>query len=431
MKKKNRTIPTIIGIFTLTITLAVGLLLVRGKQLFKLQASGDITPSGVRITNITDSAFTVSWTTKKNVASFVIWGESIDDLKNTNQDELGSTGYMHSATITNLGSAKAYYFKINSDGNDYDNEGLAWQTTTGVGLESPAEPRSVSGTLLKATGTPESGALIFLSATGASPMSTVTSDNGSFVFPVSELRDSTLTGYFNFAEDAVIEISAQAGPDGTSSAQIKYSASENVPQMILGQVHDFKNLPEDTASTQEIPEANIEKPPVVSTDSGTSGFAVDNIKIATPSAKKVTLDSIENGETITSTKPEFFGKGPNGATVTITVNSTTPITTTVTVDSSGNWKWDPPKNLEPGNHKVTITWKDTKGVVQTLTKDFIVEAAEGAPAFVSTPSASTSATPVATLPPQPVSGFELPTLMLFLLAGALIVFGGTAFYLGM
>jgi hypothetical protein len=425
MKKHSKTIPTIIGIILLVVTSAVGVILVQGKQMFRLRASVDSEPQNVRISNVSDANFSVTWTTRKSLTSFVTWGEGPQALTNMEQDDLG-VGYLHAVTIRNLSPVKTYYFKINSDGVDYGNNGSPWQATTGGALEPPSEAKSVSGTLLKVTGTPAGKALVFLSVSGAIPMSTTTSDNGSFVFPISQLRTSDLSGYFGLVSDTIIEISAQGGPDGASSAQIKFASSRNVPPMILGQVHDFLNLPASSGDSSDEDlalRANLESPDEA-TDSGQSGFALDDIKISTPSAKTVTLDNVDNGETINSTVPEFFGQAPVGTQITITVNSGEPITGSVSVPKTGKWSWSPTTGLEEGSHKVTLSWKDASGVSKSLTKNFIVAAAKG-PAFISTPSA----TQTATLPPPPVSGIEAPTLIMILMAFALLTFCGTAIYM--
>lgn len=56
----RKTIPTIAGIFLLVVGLALGVLLVQQRQVFRLGASGELAPKDVRITNITDNSATIS-----------------------------------------------------------------------------------------------------------------------------------------------------------------------------------------------------------------------------------------------------------------------------------------------------------------------------------------------------------------------------------
>lgn len=424
---KVKKIPTILGIATLAIALAAGVVATNQKQLFQSGASADQQPQNVRVSNIDNQSITITWTTSKGVSGFVNWGSSQSQTTNTELDSLPSSSYVHSVTLKNLSPSTNYYFKISSGGTIFDNSGSPWQSLTGPTISGSPISKTISGTLLKSTGSPAANALVFLSVQGAAPLSTTTSENGSFVFPVSNLRDTSLTKYANATNDAVVEISAQAGPDGTSTAQVLYGYTGNLPSMVLGQVHDFRDQTGSSNDSYNIG-ANLSLGTSAneSTTSGkTSGFDFGEIYVATPSATTVTLDSIDDGEVVTTVRPEFFGSAPVGTEISIELNSTVPLSDTVTVGSSGNWSWSPPQSIEEGEHTIKISWTDAQGVLRSITKSFVVSAAQG-PAFVSTPSAGT---PSATLPPQPVSGFSLPTILMFILAVALMGFGISAVYL--
>lgn len=151
----------------------------------------------------------------------------------------------------------------------------------------------------------------------------------------------------------------------------------------------------------------------VATPSG-AGFAsdlptlpeIDEAYEATLSVKLVT--PIDQGELIATSTPEFRVSGPVGQSVTITVRSD-PQTVTTTFDADGEVEFTPPEGLEPGEHTLEIEYVDQNGVLQKITRTFVVLAAEGTtgtgglPAFTSTPSADLSPTPTATLSPTPTS----------------------------
>jgi hypothetical protein len=389
--KKNK-IPTLLGIILLVFGLAAGILLVQNKQIFRLGATPQTSPKDIRITNITDVSFTVSWATDKETGGFILWGETENSLTKTELNEISEISDTHSATIQGLFSDKTYFFKISSDGTNFDNNGIPWQITTGPELLDQTISNSISGTILTATGTPAEKAIVYVILAGASPLSTTTSQNGSWVVPISSARNQNLTSYIEIDETTtLIEISVQAGSRGVATAQIYPASAKPAPPIILGESMDFKNeLPSETGG---IPKANINLPDG-STQS--SGFEVSD-NLASPSAETVTLDSLDEGEAITSTEPEFFGEGPPGTTITITVESD-PITDQTTISSSGDWSWSPPEGLSEGSHKITITWRDASGILRTLTRTFIVQAAEG-PAFESTPSATPTSTPTASPSP--------------------------------
>jgi hypothetical protein len=442
MKKSNRLkIPTIIGILILVVGLATGVLLIQNKQIFNLGAQVSNPPKDVRVTNITDSSFTITWTTQSETSGFIVWGDKISSLDKTESDEIKSKGYTHSATIKGLSQSKTYYFKINSGGAEYDNNKIPWEVTTGPQLSSPDKSITISGNVLTATGTPASSAIVYVSIGGASPSSTTTSENGSWVIPLSQTRNANLNSYYPIKDSDLVEISVQAGPSGISSAQIYLPSAKPVPPMILGQTHDFKNLP--AGKNEELPTSNLELPADI--EKG-SRFDVSDAG-STPSSKTVTLDSVDEGEVVTSTKPEFFGEAPPSTNVTITVESDLQ-SDVITVGTTGNWKWSPPENLEPGTHKITINWRDENGILKSLVRTFVVQAAEG-PAFVSTPSATLTPSPLPTAtakasaspsstqtptkptstasasatPKTPVSGLGLPTVVLLGAGFLLLILG--------
>lgn len=427
-------IPTIIGLFTLILGLAAGVLLVRNQNIFRLGAAAEFAPKDVRISNITDTSFTISWITDRETSGFVKWGKGATSLDKTELDELKDQSFVHLLTLRGLIPQTTYFFKINSGGGDFDNNGIAWQVTSGATLEIPSKTNLVSGSVLTSTGQPAKNVLLYLTVGGGSLLSTITSQNGSWVIPLSQARTQDLSSYVAVNEkNTLIEISVNAGPEGVASAQIYPQSARPAPSIILGDTHDFKNLPPSEVS--EIPKASIGLPEETTP---LSKFEVEEKTAATPSAKTVTLKSIDEGEIVTSTKPEFFGEGPSGTTIMITVESE-PVTDTLKVPSSGNWKWSPPQGLSEGAHKITISWRDASGILRTLTRTFIVQAAEG-PAFESTPSASPTASPktsptpsptatatpkataTATAAPVPDSGSLTPTIALSIMGISIIAF---------
>ncbi len=429
-------IPTIIGVVLLIVGLGAGILLVQNRQIFRLGATQEEAPKDVRITNVTDTSFTVSWTTAKEALGFISWGETENSLTRTEEDEVGAPGVTHILSVKSLKPETNYFFKINSAGNEYNNNGLVWQAKTGPTLSQP-KSNLVSGNVLTSSGSPAKNALVYLTVGGSSPLSTITSQNGSWVVSISSARTNDLASLVTIDESTtLLEISVNAGPDGVSTAQIYPQAAKPVPSMMLGSTHDFKSLsPSESAET---PRASVELP---ETATQSSGFEVEE-GTATPSATTVTLDSVTQGETLTTTQPEFFGEAPPGTELTITLESD-PITDEVKVPSSGEWNWTPPSDLAEGTHTITIKWTDVSGILRTLTRTFVVEASEG-PAFEATPSATLTptatatatptasptatrtstptATPTATAFATPESGSLTPTVLLSIMGIGVIAF---------
>jgi len=418
--KHRKKIPTLIGVLLLIVGIASGVLLIQRSQIFKLQAASTYQPKDVRITNITESGFSASWTTDQKASCFLKWGQTSATFDRTENDEI-SNNFTHYVTVRGLSPSKQYYFKINCASNDFNNNAIPWQVTTGVQLDKKESTNIISGTVLTATGATASNSLVYFTIGGASPMSTVTSENGSWVLGLSAARKSDLSDYYTVDQEKdLLEISVQAGASGISSAQIYSKSAKPTPPIILGQVHDFKNLAAST--TGENPSADLTLP---ESATKSSKFDVSGaLGTATGSAvTTVTLTNIDEGEVVKSTNPQFIGEAPPGTKVTIKIESEVQ-TDTITVGSSGEWEWNPPKNLTPGEHTVTLSWKDAKGILKTLTKSFVVQAAEG-PAFVASPSATIPAS----APAVPVTATPLPTILLVIMGIALVTFGASVGYL--
>jgi hypothetical protein len=397
---KKAKIPTILGILILAIGVVVGVYLVQNRQLFRLKASPEVTPRNIQKTNVSDSSFTVTWTTDKNTEGFIKWGESASSLDKTATTSPIQASSIHSITVYGLVPGSNYFFKINSDGANFDNEGIPWEVKTGSKLTTPPNSVIMSGKVLTQSGSPARNALVYALVGGSDALSTLTSDNGSWVIPASSARNQGLSSYTIIDEvSTLVEISVQAGNLGIASAQIYPQSAKPAPDIVLGEVYDFTNLPPST--DVDIPESSIELP---DTEARSSGFQVSDSEAT---RETITLDGVSEGGVISTEEPEFFGEGPPGTEITITVESD-PQTGSVEVNQSGFWRWTPPEGLEEGLHKITVTWRDAEGILQTITRSFTVSAQEG-PAFTSTPSASPTPINITPTPTQTPSPTATPT----------------------
>lgn len=439
MIKKKNTIPTIIGVLVLLAGIFLGVFYLNMTQVFKIGASPQTQPKDVRISNISDNSATASWITDGETVDFIVWGDTTKVSTVEKEDATNQKYFTHSVTLTGLKANTTYYFKIDSNGNSYDNNGLPWQFSTGPNLGISSVSYPVSGSVINAAGAPAKRSLVYLNA-GGYLQSTLTSDTGNFVFQLGSARSSDLQNYITIEPaSTLLEISVNAGPDGVSSAQIFPGAAQPVPPMVIGQVYDLRDL-RGTGDNQN-PGVDLKLPQNATQSSKFDNSVVSGSKATTT----VILENITEGEVVSSTQPQFLGKGPKGETITITVHSEA-ITDTVTIPASGSWSWTPPAGLEPGAHSITLSWVDATGITRSLTRDFVVQASE-LPAFTASGSGATATptptpipteapvattapvptetpieTPVATIQPVPVTGDLTPTLLLFIMGLAIVAF---------
>lgn len=441
MIKKNK-IPTILGILLLFAGVFAGVFLLKNNQIFKIGAGPTIAPKDVRISNLTDSSATISWITDDQTTGFVSYGTSKNVGTLVNETENDNKFVTHSITLTGLNPNTEYFFKINSEGTTFDNNGVPWQFTTGALLPISPITIPVSGSVITASGEVVKRAIVYITINGYT-VSTLSSDNGTFVLQLGSVRTTDLAAYAQVdTNKTLLEVSAASGPGEMATAKIFSRSANPIPALIIGRDQDFRSL--EPSLDGENPSADLNLPESATIE---SKFNLNGEKIT--QTKSVTLENVSEGEIISSQKPEFFGEGPVGTEITITVNSENQISGTSKVSSTGLWSWSPPTNLAPGTHSVTVSWVDVSGIKRTLTRSFVVQAGE-LPAFVATPSGTPTetptpkptATPLSTIAPAisktptpkptktptpteaslPQSGSLTPSILLFMMGLVVISF---------
>lgn len=434
MKRKN-TIPTIIGIILLFGGIVAGVFLLKDNQIFKIGASPGTEPKNVRISNVSDSSATISWITGDPTTAFVSYGASSSLGSAADEGQSDQKYNTHSITITGLSPSTNYYFKIISNGTTFDNNSIPWQFSTGVSLSINKTLMPVSGSIITAAGAPSKRAIVYITV-GGYVISTLASDKGTFILQLSSVRTPDLTTYAEIdPESTLLEVSVISETGESATAKIFQQSANPIPALIIGQGQDFRNL--ESNITGQNPNASIDIP-----DSGSPISKLDVSGEKADTSQGVTLDSVDEGEIITSTTPEFFGEAPAGSSITITVHSDTEISGTTTTTNKGKWSWSPESGLSEGAHSVTLSWVDTSGITRTITRNFIVQAGE-LPSYVASPSGTPGATikptttPKATIVPTstptseslPETGTLTPTIILSIMGLAVLLFSGVVWKL--
>lgn len=440
----KKRIPTIIGLLVLFSGVFGGIYLVNSRKTSVDESS--LTPVNVRITNVADNKFSVSWTTPSSSPAKILYGkvgEALSSEAHDDRDTLSSeqASYLtHHVTVKDLQPNTQYAFRIAAGEKSvqFDNNGTPYTVNTGLVLTATPPAETVYGEAQQSSTLPADGSLVYVEIPGAVALSTLVKSSGSWTVPLSIARTIDLSSYAIYdSKNTQINITINNGRQ-RSTASILITNSSPVPTMVLGQSYDFSTIP--VASLDDTGEATDSGDLIADVPETPGIFNIDSLgDIATASGEVTILNPEEEGEIISTSLPEFRGTGEEGLVLEITVESLPTYTDTIAVDTDGTWAWSPPADLDSGEHTITIAYLDTSGIERILRRTFVVEASEGLPSFEATPSASVapstssasaspSASPRVSVPSTgsgvPVSGVFGPTIMTAVLGILVIVMGG-------
>jgi len=414
-------IPTLLGLGLLVVGVIAGLTLVGSDSAsqFLPRASEDAVPRQVRITNINDSGFTVSFVTDVASPGYVKYGSDQNRMNiqvRDDRDKLANTvaNYLtHHITIQGLEPSTQYYFVLGTgDRTEFDNTGAPFAVRTARRQTVEGETRTAYGSVRNEVGNPADGAVVYVSIQGASPLSALVKPNGSWAVQLTNVRTQDLSALYTYSERDPVSVQVQ-GLQRDQSINISTSVGNISPlqDLVFGQENtigaaatpepmQITNDPSSDA-TQESGESSL------STQTGGFSTIVDESSAAPTTTSTIVEIELENNETIATQKPEFLGTAPANGFVQIEVHSEQAFFDVAPVDASGNWNWTPPEDLAPGDHSITVTYTDENGIQQKIERTFIVlaEGESSLPSFTSSPS-GTIASPTPTPTPLPT---PLPT----------------------
>lgn len=426
-------IPTVVGM--LLIIFIIGIIAVVSESFLRTitTASGSIQPANIHTTNISDSTFTVSWTTQIPATGALSLTTShgtrvlFDD-----QDTKGQGQYLtHSVTMRSAVPDTDYTITILSNGKKTLNSKVPYTVHTGALLTTASgnlEP--AYGTIVTETNQPVRGALVYVTLEGGQTLSAISKPSGTWLIPLNLVRTQDLSSYLPVTERMTETIIVRTSSQETNALTDTLNDSP-VPNMVPGKTYDFRKLtayvPGQPVALQTTPQ--VQKP--ANAVLGTS---------STKPANTVSLVIPAEGAALPTTLPLIQGTGIPGKTVSLVIGITKPIGDTTVVGANGVWSYTPKKPLSPGKQSVTITTQNIQNKPVAITHMFEILKSgtqvlgDATPSATltptSTPTATVSATPEitpeSTLAAQsvPTSGNELPTILLLVLGVGLIIGGG-------
>lgn len=394
-KKKlfEKRIPTLAAFVILIISLLVTNLLLKSGVIIIGRASPDTLPNNILVTNITDTSFTVTYTTneKTSGAVNVIGEDGKNSLFFDERDKTGSQQayYSHQITAGNLKPKTSYSFTILADGKTIQDNNKPFVTTTAPTITTPpTSQKPIFGRIIMPDGQPAEDILVRIPTGKTQSVSTITKTSGEFIIPVNSIRNLNLDAYYNFTDNDILQIEVLR-QDLRSSVKILFKNSASIPLITLPNIYDF---------TQENP---------VQEATSSSKFRIPQTSVKTGEVK---ITSPTENQSLIDDKPVFKGTAGANKTVKITIESPVVIQDTVVADANGIWTFRPPTALAPGNHTITIETTDNLGIVRRISLKFSVFAAGSQVALEATGAPTPTATPTSSPTPTGVPS-PTPTLI--------------------
>jgi hypothetical protein len=421
--KPEKKIPSILGLILLLASIFGGVFLTKSRLNLNSKASGDCHPNNIQLTNVTQNSVDISFsTTSICLVNLFVGNIAYSDLRFNNSQSTQTK--LHYFQINNLKADTLYQYHLVSNGETITNDNFHFNTAITFSGSIPTS-NLAWGRVFKSSGEPAANSIVYLNIPGAAPLSSIVTTAGNWNISLAASLNQNKTDWFSTPAQKTEEDVVVFGEDDLMS-QISSDTEHNnpVPDIILGQ-NSFSSLsdpvPTDTASLL----ATI-----------TPQFTDKNLEIINPS----------NGESLSTLKPDFFGKAPVNSTIDIKIESPVVFNGEATATSDGSWHWSPPTNLTPGEHTITATVNNpTTGLAETISHKFIVYASDNSLAFNASASATlitptsivlptNTLTPTSKLPTPtirtakpsttsgiPVTGNGAPTVLFILVAAILLI----------
>lgn len=406
--KHEKTIPTLIGISLLVISLIFGLILTNSRSLsFLSKASGDCTPNSIKVTNVNHYSLVVSFTTNSQCLS------NLTINKKSVEDNVKNSSTIHYFEISNLAENTEYSYEIISGGKTYKSADYKVKTAKKPVSVTPVS-RLAWGKVYFSNQQAAANSIVYLTIPQAAPISSLVTENGYWYISLATSFNKSLDNWFQPVDNVVESIEVLA-PDLTKTTVAGNTSRNNpVPDIVIG-----KN------NTTPMPTS---KPVGGEFDDVTQAIASKSFSITSP----------KEAETISTRRPDIFGEAPIYSIIVLSIGE---IKGSVQSRADGTWHWSPTVDLQSGVNQLKATLNGN-----TITRNFFVSADSSSLAFsasesaqilsptlVPSPSVAPSPTPIPTAVPTtirtaktstssgvPVTGNTLPTTIILLFSLGLI-----------
>ncbi len=430
-------IPTVVAILVLILGIGGGIWMVQ-KQKPKINKD-EIKPEKVRITNVSDTKFSVSWVTKKPVRAKLVYGKMGEKLTKvaTDDRDLGdkSGEYLtHHITVAKLQPNTQYAFRIiEEDKIKFDNNGSPYGVKTGPTLSQTPTAETIYGVAKKDATSPAVGAIVYVDIPGATPLSAIVKKSGNWTIPISVARTLDLSSYVKYDPTATtFSITIKDGKkEAKAKAALKFA--KPVPEMVLGKNYEFlAKAPTETQPTEASSSTQLaqkaETPKIFNIEPLSGETASDSGQQTTG---EVTVTYPEEGEKVTTNQPEIKGTGSEGLVLSLELSSDLneiDLSDTTTVNQDGTWSWVPNESLSDGSYNLIVSYVDEAGNEQEVKRSFEISLEGTELAFEASDSGEASSTTRVTMPATdsgvPVTGMWEQTVLTLLAGFGIMSLGG-------
>ena len=251
----DRKIPSLAGFGVLAVGLIVTTLLVKGPSSFQIRANPASEPKDIQVTNISDSSFTVVYTTNDAVIGTITYGENPNKLDKISLDERDQLSQnineykAHSITTNNLTPNTNYYFTIKSDKKTVKNNKEAFVVKTGPIINNaPSTQIPMAGKVIISGGKVASDGLAVVTINGAQKISGIFRDNGNYTIPLNNLRTADLSNYFILDNNSKIDVNISSN-NLTSEVKLSSNQISPVPIITLSKNYNFSSTEDKSINT--------------------------------------------------------------------------------------------------------------------------------------------------------------------------------------
>ena len=230
MIHKEKSIPTILGLIMLIVSIFGGIYLTSQKTYLTPKASDDCQPINPQYTNITFNSFDVSFTSSIGCISTIVVNNQ--PYKNYFKDQESKTHYF---SVNNLKDNQEYKMVIVSGDKKYSKDEYKIKTAIKPSASLPDSNMAWGNAYSKDGSSPATGSIIYINIPGASPLSSIVNSQGYWNISLSTSFNESKTDWFSAPKDTNYDITVFS-PDGTVTQLTNNTSNNNpVPDIIIGQ----------------------------------------------------------------------------------------------------------------------------------------------------------------------------------------------------